>query len=306
MKKGKVKYFFSIFNIFFIFTIVFISGKAAFAQLTSVNLTLPTPTSMSDGKLYYIASSALITEYDFVVKAVHPTADDATDYDYFQVTMPTSAGNLVFRWDSDNSEGGGTIITLGGAPSTVVTVTITNDTNWPNLTVTFKVVFNWTAPDTTNASMNIIAAVKESGAPTIKTDTKSQSYGITANIKVHNFAQDGIASDTYINPIHVGFNVSGTVVYDIPGYELENASDAVADADIITVTPQLVRRTLGTVFASIVTSANAAFNQPVPGNTVTLRIYPMSSGISEVRFWCNDELIDVQRVKSSDLNIVQF
>ncbi len=47
-------------------------------------------------------------------------------------------------------------------------------------------------------------------------------------------------------------------------------------------------------------------NSAVPGNTVNLRIYPMSRGIAEVRFWCNDELIDVQRVKNSDLRTVHF
>ena len=30
------------------------------------------------------------------------------------------------------------------------------------------------------------------------------------------------------------------------------------------------------------------------------------NGIAEVRFWCNDELIDVQRVKNNELNIVHF
>lgn len=47
-------------------------------------------------------------------------------------------------------------------------------------------------------------------------------------------------------------------------------------------------------------------NNATPRETVNLRIYPMSNGISEVRFWCNDKLIDVQRVKNSDLNIVHF
>ena len=47
-------------------------------------------------------------------------------------------------------------------------------------------------------------------------------------------------------------------------------------------------------------------NGAVPGNTVNLRIYPMSRGIAEVRFWCNDEFIDVQRVKNSDIRTVHF
>lgn len=47
-------------------------------------------------------------------------------------------------------------------------------------------------------------------------------------------------------------------------------------------------------------------NGAIPRETVNLRIYPMSNGISEVRFWCRDTLIDVQRIKNSDLGIVQF
>jgi hypothetical protein len=47
-------------------------------------------------------------------------------------------------------------------------------------------------------------------------------------------------------------------------------------------------------------------NGAIPRETVNLRIYPMSNGISEVRFWCRDTLIDVQRIKNSDLGIVHF
>ena len=47
-------------------------------------------------------------------------------------------------------------------------------------------------------------------------------------------------------------------------------------------------------------------NNATPREQVNLRIYPMGNGVSEVRFWCNDKLIDVQRVKNSDLNIVHF
>lgn len=47
-------------------------------------------------------------------------------------------------------------------------------------------------------------------------------------------------------------------------------------------------------------------NNATPREKVKLRIYPMNSNISEVRFWCNDEHIDTQRVKNSDLAIVHF
>lgn len=41
----------------------------------------------------------------------------------------------------------------------------------------------------------------------------------------------------------------------------------------------------------------------VPYNPVELRIYPLSKTVSEVRFWCNDTLIDIQKAKNSDLKI---
>jgi hypothetical protein len=47
-------------------------------------------------------------------------------------------------------------------------------------------------------------------------------------------------------------------------------------------------------------------NNATPREKVKLRIYPMNNGISEVRFWCNDKLIDIHRIKNSDLDIVHF
>ena len=47
-------------------------------------------------------------------------------------------------------------------------------------------------------------------------------------------------------------------------------------------------------------------NNATPRKRVTLRIYPLNKDISEVRFWYDDKLIDVQRVKSSDLKGVHF
>jgi hypothetical protein len=47
-------------------------------------------------------------------------------------------------------------------------------------------------------------------------------------------------------------------------------------------------------------------NHATPRTDVNIRIYPMSNGVAELRFWSNNELIDVQRVKNSDLNLVHF
>jgi len=47
-------------------------------------------------------------------------------------------------------------------------------------------------------------------------------------------------------------------------------------------------------------------NNATPRKRVTLRIYPVSKDIAEVRFWCEDTLIDIQRVRNSDLKGVHF
>jgi hypothetical protein len=47
-------------------------------------------------------------------------------------------------------------------------------------------------------------------------------------------------------------------------------------------------------------------NHATPGRTVNLRIYPSTNEISEIRFWCEDKLIDVQRIKNTDLKGVHF
>ena len=47
-------------------------------------------------------------------------------------------------------------------------------------------------------------------------------------------------------------------------------------------------------------------NHATPGKTLNLRIYPSTNEISEIRFWCEGKLIDVQRIKNSDLKGVHF
>lgn len=47
-------------------------------------------------------------------------------------------------------------------------------------------------------------------------------------------------------------------------------------------------------------------NKAVPRETVNIRIYPLNNSLSEVRFWCNGKLLDVQNVKNKDLQGVQF
>jgi len=43
-----------------------------------------------------------------------------------------------------------------------------------------------------------------------------------------------------------------------------------------------------------------------PRENVDIRIYPLDKEISETRFWCNNELIDIYKIKNSDLGMVHF
>jgi len=53
---------------------------------------------------------------------------------------------------------------------------------------------------------------------------------------------------------------------------------------------------------------NLKFNvkNAMPSTPVTLRIYPLNNTVSEVRFWCKDKLVDVQKAKTADLRINFF
>ncbi len=43
-----------------------------------------------------------------------------------------------------------------------------------------------------------------------------------------------------------------------------------------------------------------------PMKQVNLRIHPLNDQISEIRFWYEEKLVDVQKVKNSDLRGVHF
>jgi len=67
-----------------------------------------------------------------------------------------------------------------------------------------------------------------------------------------------------------------------------------------------MKRTIDAYRKISIKNLQLKLNNATPRETVNLRIYPMSNGIAEVRFWCNNKLIDVQKVKNNDLGIVHF
>ena len=44
-------------------------------------------------------------------------------------------------------------------------------------------------------------------------------------------------------------------------------------------------------------------NKVDPHEKINIRIYPMNNGLAEIRFWCKERLVDVQRAKQQDLNL---
>lgn len=47
-------------------------------------------------------------------------------------------------------------------------------------------------------------------------------------------------------------------------------------------------------------------NHADPRKQVNLRIYPLNKDVSEIRFWCENKLIDIQKINNSDLKDVHF
>lgn len=47
-------------------------------------------------------------------------------------------------------------------------------------------------------------------------------------------------------------------------------------------------------------------NKVNPGDALNVRFYPMTGGVTELRFWRDNQLLDVQRLKTSDLAGMQF
>lgn len=64
-----------------------------------------------------------------------------------------------------------------------------------------------------------------------------------------------------------------------------------------------------TVDAYCRVSINSKFrsvNYANPGDVLTIRFYPMTGGVTELRYWRENRLLDVQRIKTSDLEGMQF
>jgi len=67
-----------------------------------------------------------------------------------------------------------------------------------------------------------------------------------------------------------------------------------------------INRTIDAYRRISINNLELRVNGSTPRQIVNLRIYPLNNRISEIRFWCNNKLIDVKTVKNSELKIVHF
>jgi hypothetical protein len=67
-----------------------------------------------------------------------------------------------------------------------------------------------------------------------------------------------------------------------------------------------VDRTIDSYRRISINNLQLKVNHATPGKTVNLRIYPSTAELSEIRFWCEGKLLDIQRIKNSDLKGMHF
>jgi len=67
-----------------------------------------------------------------------------------------------------------------------------------------------------------------------------------------------------------------------------------------------ITRTIDSYRKISINKLQLKINNAVPREKVTLRIYPLNNSLSEVRFWSNGTLLDVQNIKNKDLQGVHF
>ena len=67
-----------------------------------------------------------------------------------------------------------------------------------------------------------------------------------------------------------------------------------------------VDRTIDAYRKISVNGLQLKINGAIPHELVTLRIYPLNRALSEIRFWSQNKLIDIQKLKNTDLFPMHF
>lgn len=208
-----------------------IPGESA---ITSIVLSPASPTTMSNSRGYYLAGST----YTFTLNVIDPLAANwGADVSDVRLTIQNGATPIVIYADPTGT--GAHVPTITGGP---VNASINITGNPYNFTATFTVTFRW---DTAGLAWDVAGATRNAAGRatclSTATDTKNLAYGISSSVRIHNFSQDGVAADGYVNTNHTNFNVTGTLIYDIPG---GGAADAVTgDAAHVTGTELYINNT---------------------------------------------------------------
>ncbi len=242
------------------------------STINSIILTPANPTNLSTGLGYYLAGRT----YNFDIQVIDPDVTAWTDFVEVRLTIPSGtplgASNIVVRIHTFLAGPAFTTQIVSGNVNCGAGATIIAGT-MNNFTVRFPIQFQWNTPGTVWAAITPITARAESNNPANNslTTTQNVSYGVSSSIKVLNFAQDGVAAGGYVNQYHTGFNVTGRIVYNVPGAgiadDINNITNNMTSSAGTNLSLLLNGVASGITFTPA--AASTSFSFIVPGATVT-------------------------------------
>jgi hypothetical protein len=232
-------------------SIIMILSRPTEAAITTVILIPGNPTTLSNGRAYYLAGMT----YTFTQQVIDPAATGWGDITSVLLQIPNAT--LIEIGFDPASTGAQVITTLNGGVT--ATASIGAADTWNNFTVTYNVTFPWGMPESVWAAARPIVATASSTlpAPNNLSTTVNVAYGVCSSMRVLNLAMDGEAADGFVNTYHDAFNVTAdALVYNVP-------SAAVADS-INTVDPGEIPALGATLMFGAAAYGNAT---PSPGLT---------------------------------------
>ena len=181
--------------------------------INSVTLTPANPTLLSNGLTYYLAGKT----YTFTVQVTDPDIAAWADVTDVSLTISNAPNIIAALNPSTTGDRAGTGDITAETGLIIDNAIVTGNPN--NFTVAFTIRILWTEGHTAWAAGRSVIASATTTVPgnNTLTDPKLLSYGVCTQIRILNFSQDGDAADGMVNPWHTAFNVTGTIVYDVPG-----------------------------------------------------------------------------------------
>ncbi len=186
-----------------VLSFIFLVPGTARAAITSVTLTPASPTTLTNGRSYYLAG----VPYEFRVQATDPAATGKTYWDRIVVDIRQGAvtqESFTINIGPDNAPSVTGVI--------VDSIVDQSGATYTNIDYRITVRFLWTCAFFTAGTNSVRATVYTDTAGN-DVETKSLYFGVISAIRVLNFAQSGDASDGKITPWHANFNVTGRIVY---------------------------------------------------------------------------------------------